>query len=292
MCTALKYKNVMGRNFDYEKSYDEQIVRIDANEFSNKYKVIGMATGMVQDYPLLYDGMNEHGLCAAGLAFEGNAKYCRYQDDKMNVAAFDVTFWILSNFKTIDEVEKAFESVNIWCEPFSDEFPNSDLHWFVCDQTGSLVIEQTKDGLHIYQSDDVLTNNPSYMEQLEYHRFSMAMIGDADNTLESPGWYSRGRETDGLDGGYSSDERFNKVSYLKQKLEAADHNFNDVTQGFHLLGSVEQVYGVTSVDDLFEYTIYSIVYDMESLKVYIKTYDHLDIGMFKLNDVTLGRYTI
>ena len=130
------------------------------------------------------------------------------------------------------------------------------------------------------------------MEQLEYHRFSMSMIGDVDSILESPGWHSRGRETDGLDGGYSSDERFNKVSYLKQKLEAANCSFNDVTQGFHLLGSVEQVYGVTSVDDLFEYTIYSIVYDMKSLKVYIKTYDNLDIGMFKLDDTTLRRYTI
>lgn len=292
MCTVTKYKNTMGRNFDYEKSYKEQLITINKGDFSNKYKIIGVATGYVQEYPLLFDGMNEQGLCCAGLAFEGNAKYNTYDEEKNNVAAFDVTFWILSNFKNIAEVEKAFENVNIWCEPYSDDFPNTDLHWFVCDRTGSLVIEQTKDGLHTYRADGVLTNNPSYMEQCSYYRFSTALVGYDNAGPENPEWLSRGRETDGLDGGYASDERFNRISFLKDKLEQSKNTFNDIVQCLHLLGSVEQIYGVTPVDDKFEYTFYSIVYDMDALKVYLKTYDNINVGCFKLRDTTLRRYTI
>ena len=52
----------MGRNFDYEISYDEKLQIIERNGFNNKYKIMGMTTGLVT-YPLLYDGMNEKELC-------------------------------------------------------------------------------------------------------------------------------------------------------------------------------------------------------------------------------------
>ena len=57
MCTSLKYKGCFGRNFDYEVSYKEQLVNVAKGEFGNEYAVIGMATGLVDTYPLLYDGM-------------------------------------------------------------------------------------------------------------------------------------------------------------------------------------------------------------------------------------------
>ena len=86
-------------------------------------------------------------------------------------------------------------------------------------------------------------------------------------------------ETYGLRGDYTSLSRFNRLSYLKDKLEASNngYTFNDVSQSFHLLSSVEQMYGATPVNDKFEYTIYSIVYDMENKYVYLKKYDELKI---------------
>ena len=263
MCTALKYKHTMGRNFDYEQSYQEQLIRIEANEFNNAYDIIGMVTGFVEDYPLMYDGMNSHGLCVAGLAFEGNAKYHTYQEDKMNVRAFDLTFYILGHCKNCYDVERLAKKLNIWCEPYSDEFPNSDLHWFVCDRNRSLVIEQTKLGLHCFHANGVLTN-------------------------------SRGLDTNGIPGSYLSDDRFGRISFLKEKLENADGatNFSVDANTFHLLSSVEQIYGATSVGDKYEYTIYSIVYDMDTLKAYIKTYNGLEYNIFSLKDNHLKRYVI
>lgn len=294
MCTALKYKHTMGRNFDYEKSYQEQLIRIEANEFNNEYDIIGMVTGFVEDYPLMYDGMNSHGLCVAGLAFEGNAVYHRYQEDKMNVPAFDLTFYLLGHCKNCNEVKEFVKDLNIWCEPYSDDFPNSDLHWFVCDQERSLVIEQTDMGLHCFHSDGVMTNNPPYIEMKAQYKLNKQFYGGEGIEYGDKRWYSRGLDTNGIPGSYLSEDRFEKVSFLKEKLENADNTtgFSADAATFHLLASVEQIYGATSVGDKYEYTIYSIVYDMDTLKAYIKTYNGLEYNIFSLKDNHLKRHVI
>lgn len=292
MCTGVKYRQTMGRNYDYEKSFNEQIIRVNKNEYENRYDVIGIGTGMVQDYPLLYDGMNEHGLCVCGLAFANNAKYYPYQEGKSNVAAFDFTFYVLGHYKSVSEFIDYFDQINIWCEPFSDEMPNSPLHWLICDRERSIVVESTEKGLHWYDAETgVLTNNPPYPEQIYEYRFNRSFIGGDGIEYGDKRWESRGLATNGLDGAYTSDERFERISFLKEKLEDTNCIFNQVSQTFHLLSSVEQIYGATPVDDKFEYTIYSVVYDMETLKVYIKKYNDLSYGLFSLHDASLYRYT-
>lgn len=83
MCTAISYKSgstYFGRNLDYEFSYGEEVVIIPRNypikykykeESSSHYAVVGMAH-IENNFPLLYDGINEHGLGMAGLAGERN----------------------------------------------------------------------------------------------------------------------------------------------------------------------------------------------------------------------------
>lgn len=278
MCTSLKYKNCMGRNFDYEVSYDEELRVIDSMEFGNELKVIGMCTGLVKDYPLLYDGMNEKGLCCSALAFEGNAKYFDKADDKIDIPAFDFVFQILSSFISVEDVRNFLQDndVNIDNRQYSKDFPNSDLHWFVCDKKESLIIEQTKDGLSYYCS-DVMTNNPPYPNQEEICKNDLKYVGELTNFPKPKEYQTRGMETYGLLGDYTSFGRFSKLTFLREKLEKySKDKFNNVVQTFHLLSSVEQIYGLTHVDDKFEYTIYSIVYDMDNLKVYLRFYDEMD----------------
>ena len=278
MCTILKYKGMVGRNFDYEVSYKEEIRTIERNEYDNKYSMIGVCTGAVTDYPLLYDGMNEYGLVCGGLAFTGNAKYQRYQEDKLNIPSFDFTFQVLGNNKSVNEAREWLSDVSIWCEPYSDEIKNSDLHWFLADKNEAIIIEQTIDGLNIYDAKtNVMTNNPPYPEQL-LNCVSNKMIGKIHplmSTIQKKEWLSRGRETDGLGGGYSSDERFEKVSYLVDRMSKVDNPYSGVAETFHILESVLQPIGLTPVNDKFEYTIYSVVYDIERCVMWIKTYDKI-----------------
>lgn len=277
MCSTFKFKQCVGRNFDYEQSYNEELRIIKSMEFYNDFEIIGMCTGLVKDYPLLYDGMNEKGLCVSALAFEGNAHYNEREDGKVNIPSFDFVFKILSSFEDVDDVKKFLVNVNITNESFSSDFPNSDLHWFIADKTKSIIVEQTKNGLKWYDG-EVMTNNPPYPLQNDWYDSYKNDIGDYPSEVydEDEEWYTRGLESYGLDGGYTSDERFVRLSYLKSKLEKYANEFNQVSQSFHLLYSVEQLYGITSVKDKFEYTIYSIVYDMDNKKVYVKFYNDLD----------------
>lgn len=273
MCTILKFKSCVGRNFDYDISNNEEIITIEKDEFNNKYAIIGICTGLVNDYPLLYDGMNECGLVCGGLAFTNNAHYINMEDVDYGdyvYTPYDFVFQILSSFKTVKEAKEHLNKSHIINKQYSDEFPNSDLHWFIADEKESIIVEQTIDGLKWYEG-EVMTNNPPYPNQLTNCKITNQMIGC--NLFET--YNSRGKETDGLSGGYSSYERFCKVTYLKEQLENVTDKFNQLSETFHLLGSVEQVYGVTSVDNGFEYTIYSTVYDMKNRTMWIKTYDKI-----------------
>lgn len=295
MCTALKYKNIMGRNFDYETSYGEEFVVVPPYQYDNIYAVMGICT-MYTDangvYPLFYDGMNEHGLCMAGLAFEGNAHYVdpnNFEEwqEKKGMKVYDFIFKTLGRYNSIKEVESYLENIILTDKRISEKYPNSDMHWLVCDKDGCIIIEQTKDGLKWYRAEtDVLTNNPPYPFQLANYNDEKDYIGCG--TYPDKIWSTRGMETDNLKGGYTSEERFIRVSYLKEKLEQSNYSANDIAQAFHLLGSVEQIYGATPVKDSFEYTIYSIAYDMENICAYIKTYDNLEVHRIALNEVKLS----
>lgn len=278
MCTSLKYKTCMGRNYDYEQSFNEEVRIIDEREFDNKYKIIGVATGFIKDFPLLYDGMNQEGLCISGLAFEGNAKYFDASSDKNNIPSFRLPLEILGQFSNVEDAEKYLNSANITNEAYSEEFPPSDMHWLICDKNKAIVVESTPQGLNIYDAETgVLTNNPPYPNQLEMARDTLKSVGKNEDTIK---YHSRGKETYGLLGDYTSFTRFSKLSYIKEQLENSNNDFDNVSQTFHLLSSVEQIYGLTHVDDKFEYTIYSVVYDMENLKIHYKLYDDLTVSTY------------
>lgn len=295
MCTALKYKNIMGRNFDYEISYGEEFVVVPPYKYDNIYAVMGICT-MYTDangvYPLFYDGTNEHGLCMAGLAFEGNAHYAdpnNFEEwqGKKGMKVYDFIFKTLGRYNSVKEVESYLESIILTDKRISEKYPNSDMHWLVCDKDDCIIIEQTKDGLNWYNAEtNALTNNPPYPFQLANYNDEKDYIGCG--TYPDKIWSTRGMETDNLKGGYTSEERFIRVSYLKEKLEQSNYSANDIAQTFHLLGSVEQIYGATPVNDSFEYTIYSIAYDMDNICAYIKTYDNLEVHRIALNEVKLS----
>ena len=284
MCTILKYKDCVGRNFDYEISYKEELIIIPRETYGNEYAMIGICTGVVQD-PLLYDGMNEFGLVCGGLAFTNNAHYIDIEDVKYRdyiFTPYNFVFQILGSFKTVKEAKEHLNKSHIINKQYSDEFPNSDLHWFIADEKESIIVEQTTDGLNIYGG-EVMTNNPPYPFQLRQNRNNLGFIGSAYNKDKK--YFTRGIETKELCGGYTSSERFTRVSYLKDKLEKNNIS-NNISETFHLLSSVEQCYGATPVQNKFEYTIYSVVYDMKNKRIWIKTYDKLcPTNYFITNDL-------
>ena len=272
MCSIFKYGNVVARNFDYEVSYDEELRFIKKGEHYSSYDIIGMCTGLVKDEPLMYDGMNSQGLVCGALAFEGNAFYKEPNEHKFSPPSYEFVLYVLRTFPSVDTVKQFISSddFQISNENYSEDMPSSDLHWFIADKEESIIVEQTKEGLNVYDG-DVMTNNPVYPNQLLGCAVDLSNVGRG--VYISLDYKTRGKATYRLNGDYTSSGRFSRLTYLKKKLEESDCSFDDVSQGFHLLSSVEQIYGATPVEDKFEYTIYSIVYDMERMKVFLRRYD-------------------
>ena len=218
--------------------------------------------------------MNSNGLVCGGLAFTGNAFY-EHNDanDKLHIPSYDFTLRILSECGSVKEAKELLDYAVITDATYKD-FDDTDLHWFIADENESIIVEQTKDGLHYYDG-DVMTNNPPYPHMLDTYNALENNIGtDLQFSKDS---YSRGRASFGLMGGYTSCERFERLNWLKRKLEQSKNSFNPVSQAFHLCSSVEQIYGATPVKDKYEYTIYSVVYDMMNKRVYLKGYDDLRV---------------
>ncbi len=281
MCTAISLfanGHFFGRTLDYERSYGEGVVitprhfvfKWRHNEMSCRhYAMTGMAT-IRAGYPLYYDAMNEKGLCAAGLLFAGNAVYLPPAHGYDNVASFEMIPWVLSQCATVTEVKALLRSVRITDTAFSADLPPAPLHWLVSDKGGSVVVEQTNNGLQVYDNPvGVLTNNPPFDYHL-LHLTEFLQLRDTPpaNTLYDKASlqpYSRGMGGVGLPGDYSSASRFVRAAFVKGHITPHEKKEDNIMQFFHALRSVEVPLGCVTLEDGSKvYSLYTSCCDVDA----------------------------
>ena len=294
MCTAATYLTkdfYFGRNLDYEFPYGESVTITPrgysfdlrrGEKFKNRYAIIGMAH--VQDgYPLYYDAVNEKGLCIAGLNFVGNAKYHTPVNGKDNITQFELIPWLLGSCAGIDEARTLLERLNITDVPFSDGMPLAQLHWLIADQTGSITVESTADGLHVYDNPvGVLTNNPPFPMQLFNLNNYMALSPESPVNTFAPdaplATYSRGMGAIGLPGDLSSQSRFVRAAFVRAHALCQPTEASRVNQFFHILTSVEQQRGCCALGEgKYEITLYSSCCNATRGVYYYTTYENRQI---------------
>lgn len=294
MCTAVTYvtnDHYFGRNLDLDFSYNETVTITPRNfvfpyrhvsDIPQHYAIIGMAT-VVNNYPLYYDATNEKGLSMAGLNFPENAVYFPEAAGKDNIAPFEFIPWLLGQCGTIKEVRELLEKINLVNTNFSDELPLSPLHWMITDQQESIVVEQTKNGLAIYENPvGVMTNNPTFDYQLfnlnNYRHVSPITPNNLFSKEIDLDIYSRGMGGIGLPGDLSSASRFVKVAFTKLNSVSGTSESESISQFFQILGSVTQQKGLCDVGDgKYEYTIYSSCCNMDKGIYYYTTYENSQI---------------
>lgn len=258
----------------------------------NHLTIIGMAA-VIDGYPLYFDGMNEAGLCAAGLNFPDNADYKPIASGKDNIAPFEVISWILAQCRTLSDARRLLEKMSIADIVFSDSLPLSRLHWMVSDKSGSIVIEQMSDGLHICENPvGVLTNNPPLDHQLQnlanYNQISPDQPSEAFAGKLPVKLYSRGMGGMGLPGDFSSVSRFVKAAFVKLTSPNDLSEEESVTQFFHILSSVEQVMGSVKVDcEKYVITRYSSCCDSKRGIYYYTTYSNSQIAAVDMHNTQL-----
>ena len=148
MCTGVRFSDgnggmYFGRNLDWSVPYGQKVVITPRGyKYNSAFlgemtmkagAVIGMAI-VAENTPLYFDCANESGLAIAGLNFPGYAKYADTAiDGKTNVSAYEFPFWVVMNYKTVDEVETVLKNVAIVAKPINEQYPVSQLHWIIGD---------------------------------------------------------------------------------------------------------------------------------------------------------------
>ena len=78
-----------------------------------------------------------------------------------DIAHFEMITWVLGQCSDLSGARRLLRRLNIVKDTFNEATPAAPLHWIVSDRSGSVVVEQTKDGLDVYDNPaGILTNNP------------------------------------------------------------------------------------------------------------------------------------
>jgi len=261
MCTAvscLAGSHFFGRTLDYDRSFGESVVVTPRGypfpfrcmpSIPDHYAMIGMALS-ADGYPLYFDAVNEKGLAAAGLNFPGNAVYRPFMEGKLNIAPYELIPFLLGNFSTAEDAREMMEDVRLLDRPFREDLPLTPLHWMVADGKDCFVIEQTADGLHVYDNPvRVLTNNPPFPEQMRRYEASEGVPGD-----------------------WSSESRFRRAAFMLEHSETEETAVGNVNRVFRILGAVERTKGCTAADHADYLTHYTSCCDAERGIYYCTTY--------------------
>lgn len=306
MCTALSFTvdghHYFGRNFDYERSYGEEVVISPANDpinfyqmptLEHHYPLLGIAA-VFDGTPLFFDAMNDQGLAMAGLNYPDDAYYRDSIAGKDNIASYEIIPWVLGQCSSIQEVKQLLAKVNITNHAFSAQLEPATLHWIITDRQTSVVLESDQDGIHVYDNPvSVLTNNPSFPKQLfNLNNYRALSANNPANTFNSQVPlldYSRGLGTHNLPGGMDSASRFVRATFTKYNtVWAKTDELSNVTELFHIMHSVEQQSGSDQVADNpanFEYTIYTVGYNLDQGQLYNTTYTNNQINHVDLNKI-------
>lgn len=282
MCTAIndisKF-HLFGRTLDLEATFNEQVV-ISPRSFpfsfiyegatKKHFAIIGTAH-VVDGKPLYFDGMNEHGLCAAALRFPELTVYHDKIDGKNNLASFELIPWILCNFKCAEDAAEALKNVNITPESISDKLPSTELHWIIADKNRSYVLESREDGLKIYDNPyGVLANAPDFPTQcFVLDKFGDPVLGDL-----------------------SSSSRFNRAVNAVRHTLPAEEKVEAISRLFHIFSTVNQPHGLFRADERQLRTVYTSCMDTEDLVYYFTTYTCRQIHSVRLHNDLLDNNEI
>ncbi len=303
MCTAVSFTTAdhyFGRTLDLSYSYGETVTitprhypfhfrRMGTND--SHYAIIGMA--IVRDgYPLYYDAANEKGLAIAGLNFPGNAVYFPETEGKDNVSPFELIPWILGQCATLAEARQRLERIHLVNIPFSDEMPLAPLHWMIADATGAITLEQTADGLKIYDNPTgVMANNPPFDYQMFNLNNYMNLTSEPPVNRFCPDLplrpYCLGMGGIGLPGDLSSTSRFVRVAFTRLNSVCGCSESESVSQFFHTLGSVHQTRGCAKTEDGYEITVYTSCCNTSKGIYYYTTYENQQITAVELSHENL-----
>lgn len=241
--------------------------------FEAKYGVVGLA---VVEREFIAEGINEAGLSAGLFFFPKYGSYVGY-DPSMNdstLADLQVVQWILTQFSTIDEVQKGLGNVRVVGLERS-----AVVHWRIGEPSGKQVVLEIVDGVpHFYENTvGVLTNAPGFEWHLaNLNNYVNLHAGDApSHKLGDVELFALGGSSGmlGLPGDFTPPSRFVRAAMFRNSAPKRADGFSTILECFHLLNNFDVPIAVENPDEktLPSATQWTSAIDLTARKVYYKT---------------------
>lgn len=248
------------------------------------------------------DGMNEQGLSFEYLYLPGETQYQSVETghDAQAIPYFKLGDWVLSNFKTVDEVRQALGHIKVFQQKvpgFGDTvFP---LHAAIYDASGKgLVVEFVKGKMQIYDNNlGIMTNSPPYPWHLTNLRNYLNLSPTNPNPVKAGGTtftsIGQGSGMLGLPGDVSPPSRFVKTAIMLQTVLPALDAISAVNLAQHIINNVDIPLGfVREVQDKDRYTNeltqWVVFKDLTHKVFYYRTYSNLDLRAVKLDKINFA----
>ncbi|CAM2853928.1 linear amide C-N hydrolase [Erysipelothrix tonsillarum] len=312
MCTNITLKStenqfLMARTMDFSFELTPEMILIPRNyplhftfhdtQPKNHFAYLGLAKH-IGTYALA-DGVNEHGLAAAALYFEGYAEYEHKEYNNLSLAPHEVVMWALAHCKNIDDVRTMFKEHPVTHHVIEFLGIVPPLHWVFQDAAGdSIIVEPTIRGIEIHENKiGVLTNSPDYTWHLTNVR---NYIGLDPVQVEPRVLYGQifkpfgqGSGTFGIPGDLTPPSRFIKTLYTKLSTQKASSEKELVIAASHILNGVDIAKGsVITQRKTIDYTQYTAFMVTSTQSYYYNTYDDFTTHAFCIHDFELNESEI
>ena len=133
---------------------------------------LGFVGISVSSHRFIGEGINEAGVTAGLFYFKGYGSLTPYdaRDTADNITDMDFVRWMLSQFRSVDEIKAALETITI-VPVYIDEqgMASPTAHWRVTDRGGASIVIEIVDGGRVTIHDNdvgVLTNSPGFEWQV------------------------------------------------------------------------------------------------------------------------------
>lgn len=261
--------------------------------FKARYGTLGMA---VMQKEFIAEGINEEGLSAGLFFFPRYGEYMKYNPahNKKTLADLQVVQWMLTQFKSIDEIKAAISSVHI-----AGLEPSSVVHWRIGEPNGRQVVLEFVDGKpNFYENTvGVLTNAPGFQWHLtNLNNYVNLFPGNApsqqlsDLTLQFLGGNSGFL---GIPGDATPPSRFVRAAFYRATAPQKATGFETVHLCFHLLNNFDIPVGIehkgNEIPDIPSATQWTSAIDLTNRKVYYKTAYNNTIRCINLSDIDFGK---
>ncbi len=276
-CTWFTFKNdkggwFIGRTMEWPGNLHANVTLVPRNyqlgSIKTKYGFVGMSHN-----GLFSDGMNEYGLVVSAL-WLNESKYKKLSDATYPIT--DIIPYVLGNTKTVDEAVK-FILNNQFYTISSPLTGGLDLliHFSITDPNGHSVVVEFIDGkATIFENKiGVMTNDPPYDKQIQI--------------------LSKYKKEDLNEGAfmafdYSPEGRFAKMVAFNLTQAAVPTDQDAVNRAWSMVNTVDIPQGALYwrwVNNLPQFTSYSVVGDLKNRVYYFRTYDNYDIRKIDLKKI-------